>query len=181
MINFKKFFEQVLAKKTVAIFPGGFKPPTKGHFEAFKDLLFKADSGVVFIGKSARDGITQDQSYQIWSIYKRYIDKPIEIIKSPITPVASTYEFAAENPNYNIIVGAGDKDEDRTRFNSFIKNADKYPNVSIAQINIKGNNISGTKSRELIMQRDPNSVDYFTPQELSQTDKDIIKQILNIA
>lgn len=180
MISFKLYYEQVNAE-TVAIFPGGFKPPTKGHFEAFKDLLIPANRGVVYIGKSPRDGITQDQSYQIWSIYKPYLQKPVDIIKSPITPVKSTYDFVEENPNINVIVGAGDKDEDSTRFNSFIKNPSKYPNVVIAPIGIKGNNISGTKTRELIVSRDPEVVNYFTPSELNQTDRDQIKQILGIA
>lgn len=180
MISFKLFFEQV-SGETVAVFPGGFKPPTNGHFEAFRDLLMNADRGVVYIGKSPRDGITQDQSYQIWSIYKPYLPKPVDIIKSPITPVNSTYEFVVENPNSKVIVGAGDKDEDVTRFNSFIKNPEKYPNVSIAQIGIKGNNISGTKTRELIASKSPEAIDYFTPPELKITDKELIKQILNIA
>lgn len=179
MITFKLFYEQ--ANEAVAIFPGGFKPPTRGHFEALQDLLRDVNSGVVYIGKSPRDGITQDQSYQIWSIYKPYLSKPVDIVKSPITPVQSTYDFAIQNPNKQIIVGAGDKDEDRTRFNSFIKNPDKYPNVVVKQISIKGNNISGTKTREMILSKDPQAIDYFTPDVLNQTDKDMIKQILGIA
>lgn len=180
MISFKLFFEQVNGE-TVAIFPGGFKPPTRGHFEAFQDLLQNANSGIIYIGKSPRDGITQDQSYQIWSIYKPYLAKPVDIIKSPITPVQSTYDYVLQNPDKNVIVGAGDKDEDKSRFNSFIKNREKYPNVIISPISIKGNNISGTKTRELIMSKDPQVIEYFTPNELNQTDKDMIKQILGIA
>lgn len=180
MISFKLFFEQA-NNETVAVFPGGFKPPTRGHFEALQDLLQTANSGIVYIGKSPRDGITQDQSYQIWSIYKPYLSKPVEIIKAPVTPVQSTYDFVTQNPNKNVIVGAGDKDEDKSRFNSFIKNREKYPNVIITQISIKGNNISGTKTRELIASKDPQVIDYFTPSELNQTDKDMIKQILGIA
>jgi nicotinamide mononucleotide adenylyltransferase len=179
MINFRLFFEQ-LTSKTIAVFPGGYKPTTNGHFEALKDLLLTADRGVVFIGKSPRDGITQDQSYQIWSIYKKYLSKPVDIIKAPITPVKSTYDFVEANPSDKVLVGAGDKDEDITRFNSFIKNPDKYPNVNIVNISIKGNNISGTKSREMIASKDPNAIDYFTPPVLSQPDKNTIKQILGI-
>jgi nicotinamide mononucleotide adenylyltransferase len=179
MISFKLFFEQLDAE-TVAVFPGGYKPPTNGHFEALKELLRNANRGIVYIGKSPRDGITQDQSYQIWSIYKQYLPTRVDIIKSPITPVKSTYDFVEENPNTTVLVGAGDKDEDITRFNSFIKNPQKYPNVNIVPVGIKGNNISGTKSREMIMSKDSGAIDYFTPPELSDADKNTIKQILGI-
>jgi nicotinamide mononucleotide adenylyltransferase len=181
MISFKIFFEQNVNNETVALLPGGFKPPTKGHFEALEDLLQAANKGVVFIGKESRDGITQDQSYQIWSIYSRYLSKPVDVIKSPVTPVKSTYDYAIEHSNYNIIVGAGAKDADITRYNSFIKNPDKYPNVvGIEKINIKREGISGTETRERILAKDPSVVDYFVPEIVNQTDKDRIKQILGI-
>ena len=52
MINFKEFFEQEQnITNSIALLPGGFKPPTKGHFEAFKYILENADKGVVFVGK----------------------------------------------------------------------------------------------------------------------------------
>ena len=105
MKSFKLFFEQ--SKETVAIFPGGFKPPTRGHFEALEQLLHSANKGVIFIGKSPRDGIDQEMAYQIWNIYAPYLSKPVEIYKSPVTPLNSTYDYALVNPNINIIVGAG--------------------------------------------------------------------------
>ena len=60
MINFKQFFEKLENVETIAVLPGGFKPPTNGHFQALENLLQNADKGVVFIGKSPRDGIDQE-------------------------------------------------------------------------------------------------------------------------
>lgn len=181
MINFKLYFERLENTETIAVLPGGFKPPTKGHFEAFNNLLQGADKGIVFIGKSPRDGITQDMAYQIWSIYKTYLPKPVEIIKSNITPVKSTYDLAIEHNNVNIIVGAGSKDKDMERYNSFTRNAEKYPHVVVTPISMQAGGISGTEVREKIAARDPSAVDYFVPSIVKETDRERIKAILGIA
>lgn len=180
MKTFKQFFLEQQAE-TVALYPGGFKPPTKGHFEVMKDLLENADSGVVFIGRPPRDEIDQDMAYQIWSVYAPYLGKPVQIVKSQVTPVTSVYEYAADNPTKNIIVGVGKKDEDKSRYNSFLKNPEKYKHVKIAEVDIKGDNISGTLTREKIAAKDPAVIDYFVPVEISDRDKDNIKTILGIA
>ena len=181
MINFRQFFEKLENVETVAVLPGGFKPPTNGHFQALENILQGADKGVVFIGKSPREGITQEMAYQIWAIYKPYLSKPVEIVKSSITPVQSTYDLAIEHNNVNLIVGAGAKDQDMARYNSFIKNPEKYPHVVISKIDIQGGGISGTKVREMIASKDPAVVDYFVPQQIKETDKERIKSILGIA
>lgn len=181
MINFKQFYEQLENAETIAVLPGGFKPPTVGHFQALENILQKADKGVVFIGKSPRDGIDQNMAYQIWSIYKPYLSKPVRIEKSAVTPVQSTYDLAVEHNNVNLIVGAGAKDQDMARYNSFIKNPEKYPHVNVTKIDIQGGGISGTKVREMIASKDPAVVDYFVPQQISETDRERIKSILGIA
>lgn len=179
MKTFKLYFEQLELKEVVAVFPGAFKPPTKGHFEAFQQLLKSADRGIIFIGKSPRDGIDQDTSYKIWSIYAPYLNKPVSVYKSPITPVSSTFEYAESNPNQNIIVGAGP--DDGSRYNSFRKNPEKYPNVNIVDISLSGEGVRGTITREKIKTKDPEALSFFVPEIVNQTDKEIIKKVLNIA
>lgn len=177
MKSFKLFFEE--SKESIAIFPGGFKPPTRGHFEALEELLKKANKGVIFIGKSPRDGIDQETAYQIWSIYAPYLSKPVEIYKSSITPLNSTYDFALANQDKHIFVGAGPEDSDR--YNSFRKNPEKYPNVQIVDIPLSGEGVRGTQTREMIISRDPSVINYFVPEIVNQTDKERIKKILGIA
>ena len=60
-------------QKVVAIYGGGFKPPTKGHFAVVKKTLDdfpEIDELKIFVGGGVRDGITQDESIKIWNIYK---------------------------------------------------------------------------------------------------------------
>ena len=66
------------------------------------------------------------------------------------------------------------------RYNYFIKNAEKYPHVVVTPINIQGGNISGTKVRDMILSKDPNVVNYFVPDNIKETDRERIKNILNI-
>jgi hypothetical protein len=179
MIPFKLYFEQAI-NSSVAVLPGGFKPPTRGHFALMKELLQSCDKGVIFIGKSDRDGITQEMSYQIWSIYAPYLGRPIEIYRSPVAPVRSVIDYANDNPNTAILAGVSKKGGDIERYRYFEKNRERYPHVKILELEVMEGGISGTKAREKILNKAPDSVDYFVPTEIKQTDRDRIKSILGI-
>ena len=74
--------------QTVAIYGGGFKPPTKGHFTVAKQILSdfpEIDELKIFVGKGIRDGIriTQDKSIQVWDIYKNYLSDKVNVEPSP--------------------------------------------------------------------------------------------------
>jgi len=179
MITFKEYFKDERSHEAVALLPGGYKPPTKGHYNAFKYILQDADKGEVLIGNKERDGITADQARDIWEVYAKYLGKPIEVAIAGQTPVRSVYEFADANKDTKIIVGAGDKDEDVKRYSYFEKNIDKYPLVQVVKIPMQSEGISGTQTRSMIADDISTAVDYFTPEEINQTDKDIIKDILS--
>ena len=62
--------------KTVAIYAGGFKPPTKGHYAVVEQALEEhpdIDEFLIYVGKKERDDVTQAQSILIWDIYKKYL------------------------------------------------------------------------------------------------------------
>ena len=55
-------------KQVTAVYAGGFKPPTSGHFEVVKQALKEnpeIDEFIIFIGAKERDGISQDESLLI--------------------------------------------------------------------------------------------------------------------
>ena len=168
MKTFKEYFENQEDTDAVALMPGGYKPPTKGHFGAFKYMLEDANRGVVVIGNKDRDGITAEQSKAIWEIYAKYMGKPVE----------SVYDFADENLDKRVIVGAGAKDEDVKRYDYFTKNPEKYPFVQVIKIPIQEDGISGTKTRALIASDLDQAIEYFVPNELSESDKDAVKAVL---
>ena len=175
---FKEYFEDMETRvERVALLPGGFKPPTKGHFNAMKYLLDDADRGVVFIGGKEREGITPEHSEQIWNIYSKYIDKNIEVIHVP-NPVKAVYDFADANLDKTLLVGAGEKDEDVKRYKYFQDNVENYPYVNVVKIPMQEEGISGSETREIIQRDVHDAIEYFVPEEVSNEDRDQIKDIL---
>ena len=137
--------EETQIQRTVAVIPGGFKPPHKAHLAMVMHYAKRSDVAYVFISPLPRGAagneaeVTFSQSKQIW---KLYLDTAgltnVEVIERPSTnnsPVSSAYEFS-ENKNEEpflaqvgdrILLGASEKEDskgvpDWHRF----KNADRY-------------------------------------------------------
>jgi len=139
-------------QKTVAIYGGGFKPPTKGHFTVAKQTLEQfpeIDELKIFVGGGVRDGITQDESIQVWNIYKNYLSDKVSVEPS-VAPVKSILGYAKENPDTKIywVLGARDGEEsDLEDIASRTKSISKYPNLEVKVITSTGG-VSGTKTRQ---------------------------------
>ena len=136
-------------KPTIALFPGAFKPPHKGHFAVVKKLLEKADQVVVLISPKTREGVTADESVGVWELYKTLLDGSVEIRVAAGSPVQEAYRVAKDNPDTKFILAAG-KDED-SRFNSALK----LPNVQV----LNAGNIEGTNATELRIALQTNNED----------------------
>jgi len=134
---------------TIALFPGAFKPPHKGHFAVVKKLLEKADQVVVLISPKTREGVTVDESLAIWELYKTLLDGSVEVRVASGSPVQEAYRVAKDNPDTKFILAAG-KDED-SRFNS----AQKLPNTEV----FNAGNIEGTNASELRVALQTNNED----------------------
>jgi hypothetical protein len=139
-------------QKTVAIYGGGFKPPTKGHFIVAKQTLEQfpeIDELKIFVGGGVRDGITQNESIQVWDIYKNYLSDKVSVEPS-VAPVKSILGYAKENPDTKVywILGAREGEEsDLTDIASRTKSISKYPNLEVKVITSTGG-VSGTKTRQ---------------------------------
>ena len=160
----KALLEDLLdTQKTVAIYGGGFKPPTKGHFSVAKLTLEQfpeIDELKIFVGGGVRDGITQDESIKIWDIYKNYLSPKVDVEPS-VAPVKSVLGYAKENPDTKVywILGARDGDEgDLADIKNRTKSLDKYPNLEVKVITTSGG-VSGTKTRQAV--RDNNKEQFF--------------------
>lgn len=151
----KFLIEELLdAKKTVAIYGGGFKPPTKGHFNVAKQTLEELpdiDELKIFVGGGVRDGITQKESLAVWDIYKNYLSDKVSVEPS-VAPVKSVLGYAKENPDTKVywVLGAREgEDSDLEDIVSRTKSVSKYPNLEVKVITSTGG-ISGTKTRQAI-------------------------------
>ena len=160
----KALLEDLLdTQKTVAIYGGGFKPPTKGHFhvaELTLEQFPEIDELKIFVGGGVRDGITQDESIRIWDIYKNYLSPKVDVEPS-VAPVKSVLGYAKENPDTKVywILGARDGDEgDLADIENRTRTLSKYPNLEVKVITTSGG-VSGTKTRQAV--RDNNKEQFF--------------------
>ena len=164
----KSLLEDLLdTKKTVAIYGGGFKPPTKGHFTVAKKTLEdfpEIDELKIFVGSGVRDGITQDESIKIWDIYKKYLSPKVDV-EASVAPVKSVLGYAKENPDTKVywILGAREGEEgDLKDIESRTKSLSKYPNLEVKVITTSGG-VSGTKTRAAIRSGNKEQFFHLTP------------------
>lgn len=108
-------------KQTIALFPGAFKPPHKGHFDVVQKLLKAADQVVVLVSPKMRDGVSADESVAVWNLYKTKFSGPVEIRVAAESPVGEAYDVVKNNPDTDFIVAFGKGEE--SRFASMEKNA----------------------------------------------------------
>ena len=135
MKSFKLFLEE--KKKTIAIFPGSFRPPHLGHFFTAKELSKKADEVYILISnpkknqrKTSRGSvITTEQSKKIWDLYiKKAGLKNVKVLISPVaSPLIATYKLIKElrkKGEYNYILASGKKGDDIKRWDKAKENYD---------------------------------------------------------
>ena len=150
-------------KKITAIYGGGFKPPTKGHFNVIEKAAEQnpeIDDIIIYVGGGERDGITQGESIQIWELYKKYL--PIKTIVEPVkAPVGDILRYAKEHPEETVlwIIGARENNpEDFTDIASRTRTIEKYPNLQLRVIQTAGG-VSGTAARKAV--RDNNQEQFY--------------------
>jgi cytidyltransferase-like protein len=145
---------------TIAIFPGAFKPPHKGHFDVVEQLLKVSDQVVVLISPKTRDGITADESMAVWDLYKAKLDGSIEVRISAITPIKETYDVVADNPDTEFRVAFGKGEIDR------YKTIEKYPNVKIFDAGeVEG--VSATGLRAAIVSKNEEKIKEYLPEGIT--------------
>lgn len=129
-------------KQTIALFPGAFKPPHKGHVDVVKKLLDKADQVVVLVSPKMRDGVSAEESVAVWNLYKKLFDGPVEIkISSEASPVGEVYDVVKDNLDTDFIVAFGKGEESR------YANMANQPNVTV----FDGGTIEGANATNLRM------------------------------
>jgi phosphopantetheine adenylyltransferase/Zn-dependent peptidase ImmA (M78 family) len=171
-------------QKGIALIPGGFKPPTVGHFalvdEVAKNPNF--EKVIVLIGHKNRDGVSKEESKEIWDIYKKYLPSNVEIKiaenSSPISDVASMIKNNPDTFFYPVVGIRGEMDlGDLKRFDSL---EGKYPNFKTIVVKSEqgDNRVSGTNTRAALIGGEKERFQSYLPTQLSQEEKDKIWSIL---
>jgi len=167
----------------VALYAGGFKPPHLAHFENAKFLSTKADKIVIFIGPKIREGvkITAEQSKAIWEIYAKYINVPMEIHISKVTPILDTYEWIDANQNKVTKIITGAMADEMGKFSGIEKKKKQgdYKNVEIKELPVITNKEDDKFSATDIRKSEKFLLDgKWIPKVVSKEDKQAIIDII---
>jgi len=167
-MNLGKYIAETLLeqdKQTIALFPGAFKPPHKGHFEVVKQLLQKADQVVVLVSPKTRDGVDADESVAVWNLYETILNGPVEVRLTEGSPIREVYNVVKDNPDTNFILAAGKGEVER------FKSALQFPNVEIFDAGVlAGEGVNATGLRVAIKSGNEKEIEKYLPQGINVTD-----------
>jgi hypothetical protein len=181
----------------IALYPGAYKPPHRGHFNVVKSLLDnsyngsvydkdnykekgadllkgrsnkkpKVDKVLVFIGAGERNGITKEESMSIWNIYAKYLGN-VEILDGGANPMFAAKDYAQANPELEFVSVTGIRgDKDFVDLRR-VTTFKNAPNVQgLALAAEPGSGIRATDFRNTILSGNLDKVLDFFPQDLSR-------------
>ena len=169
--------------KIIGIYGGGFKPPTKGHFEVVQQALKQfpeMDELLIYVGSGERDKVDQAESVLVWNIYKKYLPSKVSV-ESVKAPIGDIFKYAKDHPEEIIyfILGAregseGDAADNAARTKSV---SEKYPNIEVKIITTPDSGISGTNARKALFQSRDEFFKYI-PSVLSPVEKERVYTLL---
>ena len=181
----------------IALYPGAFKPPHRGHFEVVKRLLkgnhgghiytkdsaadasAKAFAGhkgkvekiskvIVFAGGGERNGITKGESMAIWKIYAKYLPG-IEVRDGENNPMFAAKDYVSANEEQQFYAVTGIRDESDVADLRRITTFGKNNNVQGLLIpSAQGNAVRATDLRKAAMSGNLDDLRDFFPSELSR-------------
>jgi len=182
--------------KYVILIPGGFKPPTVGHYNMIQQYDKNPNVIKIFIvvGFKPREGVTHEQSMRIFDIYGGFSDK-IEFKNADgyPTPMTACYEFMKDSeftgrfPNSAWSLGASNKGKDKDRIYGFEKyfNEDNPDLVDVQVIavdaaeayEVGGEAASASRMRQAVLDKNWKEFKSLLPNEHVYND---VLNILNI-
>jgi FAD synthase len=163
-------------------YPGKFKPPHKGHFEAAKYLANQPNVNMVYviISNVSKFGITSKDSLKIWQDY--LLSEPNSKIRvkesTEGTPIKDIFRYIEQNPEVKTIyVGAAKEEAENLGYFSKLK--EKYPE-KVKQIVIPDqfDRISATQMRQALKNGDFEAFAKFLPD--SAYNKGITKKVFGL-
>ena len=122
--------EQESQEKIVAVIPGGFKPPHRGHMDMISHYAGIADEVIVYVSSKSREAngvqVTSEQAKQIFDLYAKALGlRNVRVEESPsASPVTAAYKHVEEvaKPGEKVLLGTSTKGGDQSRFAKSVQN-----------------------------------------------------------
>ena len=181
----------------IALYPGAFKPPHRGHFEVVKRLLkgnhgghvysidnyqdvgTKALSGkkgkvekiskvVVFPGGGERNGITKGEAIAIWKMYAKYLPGLV-VEDGQKNPMFAAKDYAKANSNDKFYAITGVRDESDFSDLKRITTFKNTPHVEGLMItSTPDTNVRASDLRKAALEGSLDDIIDFFPKELNR-------------
>jgi len=189
----------------IALYPGAYKPPHKGHFEVVKRLLNgthkgkvydiedyqdaglkalspeestaeKIDKVIIFIGGKDRNGLTAQDAKKVWDIYTKHLSN-VEVIIGDNNPMFSAKDYAKANPKESFYAITGVRNEDDFKDLKRVTTFVNRPNV--VGLAVGGPDAQrATNFRQALLSGNLDTVRDFFPRELSSNEINSIISML---
>ena len=181
----------------IALYPGAFKPPHRGHFNVVKSLLDgsyngtvynkddyqdkasslfkgenkdkpKIDKVIIFVGGGERNGIDKAESEAIWNVYMKHLGD-VEIVDGQKNPMFAAKDYARENPNDEFVAVTGIRGEEDFVDLRRVTTFNNVDNVQgLALASKPGSGVRATDFRNNILSGNLDKIADFFPEELSR-------------
>jgi len=187
----------------VAVVPGAFKPPHRGHLAMVAEYAKIAKRVIVFMSPLPRlldDGreMNFDMAYKLWKPYLQSEGlNNVKVIESPVnSPVGATFKFVSneeENPDWaqpgeHVILGCSTKGGDEERFGAKVQkyaregvkvnaNCPVVPEGSAFVDSRTGKPLSATVMRKAISDGDLETFAEYLPKGLKGQAEKLLSQL----
>lgn len=150
----RRIAEAVLNEAGPCLYPGKFKPPHKGHYEAAKALASKdyITKVIVIISRKTIDGITPEDSLMIWNMYLKAEPNPkITVrISTDQSPVVTMIKYLQNNPEVSpVYVAVGEDEVDDVEYGKSLQQqfGDRVKTITVQE---KAGEISAPHVRNIL-------------------------------
>lgn len=138
-------------------YPGKFKPPHKGHYQAATELASRhyITQVIVLISKKTIDGITPEDSLMIWNMYLKAEPNPkitVQIANAE-SPIVTIMQYLKSHPTETVYVSIGDDEVDDAQYGSNLQ-TEFGDRVKIIPVHEKAGNISAPHVRTILASGD---------------------------
>ena len=120
------------------LLPGGFKPPHGGHLELAKRYATQPNVSKVeiLIGPKEREGITRDQSIQVWkALLSGTVNIEVKSVKED-NPLLAAYKYIETANPGTYALAASSKGEDYVRVKKFVQGHAKGAKYNRAYVDV---------------------------------------------
>jgi len=187
----------------IALVPGAFKPPTKGHFEAVRQLATNnykeaewnamPDGSIepgsisgkkpsteikevrVIISGKPRNGISAEESKRIWDVYNKYLPNNVEItVTNDPTPVKTAYSMIKNTPDEMFFLVTSLRDENDMPDLSRISSVTKYTNARPLVLKSENEDIRATELRKAVITNSYEAFKDMIPDQLTDQEAQLV-------